>query len=143
MFSTLSIDGWVKSSLSMPRTRIDSISTITLQIGANNSTDDRMIFGIDSATTDSLLLAETDIDTLSDAQTTINNLGAVQNRLGFANSNLMSSIQNTESSLSTIRDADFALKASNLARTQILTQSGTAMLAQANSLSQNVLSLIR
>ena|GEM_PF-4794867 len=127
----------------MPRTRIDSISTITLQIGANNSTDDRMIFGIDSATTDSLLLAETDIDTLSDAQTTINNLGAVQNRLGFANSNLMSSIQNTESSLSTIRDADFALKASNLARTQILTQSGTAMLAQANSLSQNVLSLIR
>jgi|TARA_B100002003_G_scaffold36540_1_gene31915 flagellin len=102
-----------------------------------------MIFGIDSATTDSLLLAETDIDTLSDAQTTINNLGAVQNRLGFANSNLMSSIQNTESSLSTIRDADFALKASNLARTQILTQSGTAMLAQANSLSQNVLSLIR
>jgi len=143
VFSTLSIDGWVKSSLSMPRTRIDSISTITLQIGANNSTDDRMIFGIDSATTDSLLLAETDIDTLSDAQTTINNLGAVQNRLGFANSNLMSSIQNTESSLSTIRDADFALKASNLARTQILTQSGTAMLAQANSLSQNVLSLIR
>ena len=143
MFSTLSIDGWVKSSLSMPRTRIDSISTITLQIGANNSTDDRMIFGIDSATTDSLLLAETDIDTLSDAQTTINNLGAVQNRLGFANSNLMSSIQNTESSLSTIRDADFAIEASNLARTQILTQSGTAMLAQANQISQNILSLLK
>jgi len=45
--------------------------------------------------------------------------------LGFANPNLMSSIQNMESSLSTIRDADFALEASNLARTQILTQSDT------------------
>ena len=118
----------------------DGTSDLTLQIGANNSTDDRMTFGIDSVTTDSLLLADTDVDTLSEAQTTINsldaaidfindqrsNLGAVQNRLGFANSNLMSSIQNTESSLSTIRDADFALEASNLARTQILTQSGTA-----------------
>ena len=61
---------------------------------------------------------------ISDAQTTINsldtainfindqrsNLGVVQNRLDFVNSNLMSAIQNTESSLSTIRDADFALK---------------------------------
>ena len=117
----------------------DGTSDFTLQIGANNSTDDRMIFGIDSVTTDSLLLADTDVDSLSDAQTTINsldaaidfindqrsNLGAVQNRLGFANSNLMSSIQNMESSLPTIRDADFALEASNLARTQILTQSDT------------------
>ena len=132
-------------------------SDFTLQIGANNSTNDRMIFGIDSVTTDSLQLANTDVDSLSDAQTTINsldtaidfindqrsNLGAVQNRLGFADSNLMSSIQNTESSLSTIRDADFALEASNLARTQILTQSGTAMLAQANQISQNILSLLK
>ena len=68
-----------------------------------------MTFGIDSVTTDSLLLADTDVDTLSDAQTTINsldaaidfindqrsNLGAVQNRLGFASSNLMSRIQDT------------------------------------------------
>ena len=135
----------------------DGTSDFTIQIGANNSTNDRMTFGIDSVTTDSLLLADTDVDSLSDAQTTINsldaaidfindqrsNLGAVQNRLGFADSNLMSSIQNTESSLSTIRDADFAIEASNLARTQILTQSGTAMLAQANQISQNILSLLK
>ena len=132
-------------------------SDFTLQIGVNNSTDDRITFGIDSIITDSLQLADTDIDSLSDAQTIINsldvatdfindqrsNLGAVQNRLGFADSNLMSSIQNTESSLSTIRDADFAVEASNLARTQILTQSGTAMLAQANQISQNILSLLK
>ena len=75
----------------------DGTSDFTLQIGANNSTDDRMIFGIDAVTIDSLLLADTDVDTLSNAQTTINsldaaidcindqrsNLGAVQNRLGF------------------------------------------------------------
>ena len=136
----------------------DGTSDFTLQIGANNSIDDRMTFDIDSVTTDSLLLADTDVDSLSDdAQTTINsldaaidfindqrsNLGAEQNRLGFANPNLMSSIQNMESSLSTIRDADFALEASNLARTQILTQSGTAMLAQANQISQNILSLLK
>ncbi|MDP6599611.1 MAG: flagellin [Candidatus Poribacteria bacterium] len=51
--------------------------------------------------------------------------------------------KNTESALSTIRDADFAFEASNLARTQILAQAGTAMLAQANQISQNVLSLLK
>jgi len=64
----------------------------------------------------------------------------VQNRLGFANSNLMSSIQNTGSSLSTIRDADFAFEASNLARTQVLTQSGTPVLAQAGHISHRTYS---
>jgi flagellin len=70
-------------------------------------------------------------------------IGAQQNRLEFTSSNLMNSIQNTAASMSTIRDADFAAEAADLARNQILTQAGTAMLAQANSLSQNVLSLIR
>ena len=56
---------------------------------------------------------------------------------------MMNSIQNTAASMSTIRDTDFAVEAAELAKNQILTQSGTAMLSQANSLSQNVLSLIR
>jgi flagellin len=71
------------------------------------------------------------------------NVGSLQNRLEFTSSNLMNSIQNNSASMSTIRDADFAAEAADLARNQILTQSGTAMLAQANGLSQNVLSLIR
>jgi flagellin len=45
--------------------------------------------------------------------------------------------------MSTIRDADFAAEAADLARNQILTQSGSAMLAQANGLTANVLQLIR
>ena len=94
----------------------DTTSNFTLQIGANNSTDNQMTFGIDSVTTDSLRLSNTDVDSLSDAQSTINaldaaidfindqssNLAATTNRLEFAHSNVYSAMQNTESSLSTI-----------------------------------------
>ena len=83
---------------------------------------------------------DTAIDKVNDSR---GNIGALQNRFEFTSSNLMNSIQNNSASMSTIRDADFAVEAADLARNQILTQSGTAMLAQANSLSQNVLSLIR
>ena len=98
-----------------------------------------------------------DLDTLDSSQKSITNLdsligavnnarseiGAKQNRLEFTSSNLMNSIQNSAASMSTIRDADFAAEAANLAKNQILVQSGTSMLAQANGLSQNVLALIR
>jgi len=80
------------------------------------------------------------IEGVNDQRATV---GAYQNRLEFTSSNLMSSIQNNSASMSTIRDADFAAEAADLAKNQILVQSGTSMLAQANSLSQNVLALIR
>ena len=128
----------------------------TLQIGENSTDEDRLQFEIDSVTVESMSLSQSRVSTLQDSQTTIHsldaaidlindqrsNLGAVTNRLEFAYSNLQTSIITTESSLSTIRDADFALETSSLARSQILTQSGMAMLSQANSLSRNVLQLI-
>ena len=80
------------------------------------------------------------IGAVNDARSDI---GAKQNRLEFTSSNLMNSIQNNAASMSTIRDADFAAEAADLAKNQILVQSGTSMLAQANGLSQNVLALIR
>ena len=80
------------------------------------------------------------IEAVNDQRATV---GALQNRLEFTSSNLMSSIQNNSASVSTIRDADFAAEAADLAKNQILVQSGTSMLAQANGLSQNVLALIR
>ena len=55
----------------------------------------------------------------------------------------ISSIQNTEASLSSIRDTDFAEEAANLAKSQILTQAGSTMLAQTINLSQHILSLIQ
>ena len=70
-------------------------------------------------------------------------LGAIQNRLGSTVSNLENVSQNVQASRSRIQDADFAKESAELARTQILQQAGTAMLAQANASNQNVLSLLR
>ena len=69
--------------------------------------------------------------------------GALQNRLEATISNLSTVSENLSSSRSRIKDADFATETANLSRNQILQQAGTAMLAQANSLPQNVLSLLR
>ena len=70
-------------------------------------------------------------------------LGAAQNRLGYVVSNLMNVAENTTAAQSRIRDADFAVEAARLAKAQILQQTGTAMLAQANAQPQMILSLIR
>jgi len=70
-------------------------------------------------------------------------LASEQNRLAFTMSNLASQTQNIESSRSSIQDADFASEAMNLTKAQILSQSSSAMLAQANALTQNLLSLLR
>lgn len=69
--------------------------------------------------------------------------GAAQNRFTMAISNLQTSVENQAAARGRIMDADFASETANLSRTQILQQAGTAMLAQANSLPQNVLSLLR
>ena len=134
---------------------------ITLQIGADNTSQDRLAFNLGAMTDEGLGISLSKLGgsgaTITDAQSAINeldaaiakvndersNVGALQNRLEFTSSNLMNSIQNNAASMSTIRDADFAAEAADLAKNQILVQSGTSMLAQANSLSQNVLALIR
>ena len=81
------------------------------------------------------------------ALTTVNgaraDLGAVQNRFQSVVANLNSSSENLTASRSRIRDADYAKETAELTRTQILQQAGTAMLAQANQIPQNVLSLLR
>lgn len=71
------------------------------------------------------------------------NLGAIQNRFMSVISNLATNSENLSAARSRIRDADFATETANLSRAQILQQAGTAMLAQANSAPQNVLSLLR
>ena len=69
-------------------------------------------------------------------------LGSFQNRLSFTISNLSNHSQAIESARSSIEDVDFAAEATELAKNQILAQSGTAMLAQASAVSQNVLGLL-
>ena len=70
-------------------------------------------------------------------------MGAVQNRFTSTIANLNTTSENLSSSRSRIRDTDYAKETAELTRTQILQQAGTAMLAQANSSTQNVLSLLR
>ncbi len=70
-------------------------------------------------------------------------LGAIQNRFTSVVSNLSINSENTSAARSRIRDANFAKETAVLARNQILQQAGTAMLAQANSLPRNVLTLLR
>ena len=70
-------------------------------------------------------------------------LGALQNRLEFTVSNLMNVAEFTTSARSRIEDADFAAESARLAKAQVLQQTGTAMLAQANAQPQLALSLIR
>ena len=69
--------------------------------------------------------------------------GALQSRFETTVSNLRTTSENLNASRSRIRDADFALETANLTRNQILQQAGTAMLAQANALPNNVLTLLR
>ncbi len=70
-------------------------------------------------------------------------LGAIQNRFTPVVANLQTSTENLSASRSRIKDTDFAKETAELTRTQILQQAGTAMLAQANQVPQNVLSLLR
>ncbi len=68
--------------------------------------------------------------------------GAIQNRFESTITNLNTSIENLSASRSRILDDDFASETANLTRSQILQQAGTSMLAQANAVPQNVLSLL-
>ena len=69
--------------------------------------------------------------------------GALQNRLEYTVSNLMNVAEYTTAARSRIEDADFAAESARLAKAQVLQQTGTAMLAQANASQQLALSLFR
>jgi flagellin len=71
------------------------------------------------------------------------NYGAIQSRFENTISNLQTSAENVSAARSRIQDADFAAETAALSRAQILQQAGTAMVAQANQLPQNVLALLR
>ena len=70
-------------------------------------------------------------------------MGALQNRFESVVAKLQTTSENLTASRSRILDADFAAETANLTRAQILQQAGTAMLAQANAIPNNVLTLLR
>ena len=98
-------------------------------------------------TASAITTAASAIDKIDSAITEVNSqratYGAAINQLTYAVDNLSSVKVNAEASRSRILDTDYALETSELARTQIIQQAGTAMLAQANQLPQTVLSLLQ
>ena len=100
--------------------------------------------GIDISTIAGATKAMSQIDSALDKiSAKRGDLGAIQNRLEVTVANLTTSSTNLEDARSRIEDADFSAETTNLAKSQILSQAATAMLAQANQSSQNVLSLLR
>jgi len=103
--------------------------------------------GVDAVDIGTMEGAQAAILRLDSALTSVNSnraaMGALQNRFTSTIANLSITSENLEAARSRIRDADFATETASLSRAQILQQAGTAMLAQANSIPQNVLSLLR
>ncbi|NLR74591.1 flagellin N-terminal helical domain-containing protein [Leeia aquatica] len=120
-------------------------STATGSVGLNtfnvNLTAVQTISVLTSANASANIEAlDTDIAQISNSRATF---GAIQNRFEAVIANLQNYVENITSSRSRIQDADFALETSQLTRNQILQQAGTAILAQANTVPQAALSLLR
>ena len=99
---------------------------------------------IDISTTIGAQLALTIIDeAITSIDSTRAQLGAVQNRLSSTISNLQNIVENVSAARSRIRDTDYAIETSNLAKNQVLQQAGLSVLSQANASSQSVLSLLQ
>jgi flagellin len=112
------------------------------ELGGADTTNDLVALSVDTSA-----LATTAIGYLDAAITNVNEeratYGAVMNRLEFAADNLTNVSTNAQASRSRVEDADYASATTELARTQIIAQAATAMLAQANQMPQTVLSLLR
>lgn len=116
----------------------------SLLTGASNGSTLNTVAAIDISTTAGANAALATVDAaLSSIASNRASLGALQNRFSSTISNLQSTSENLSSARSRIQDTDFASETANLTRGQILQQAGTAMLAQANSLPNGVLALLR
>jgi flagellin len=130
-------------------------SAVTLQVGANGSqtiaftigtvsTTDLGIAGLAVSTQASASAAIASIDAaLATLSTSRANMGSIQNRLEQTINRLGVTAENLQAAESRIRDADMAEEMIRFTKHQILQQSGTAMLAQANQAPQSVLQLLR
>ena len=103
--------------------------------------------GVSNLSVGTYSAAQTAIALVDDALSTVNStrstLGATQSRFESAVRSQLTTAENLSASRSRIQDADFAAETANLAKAQILQQSGIAMLAQANAIPQNVLALLQ
>jgi len=133
-------------------------ATVTVQTGANGADQVDLVmadlttlaasggaagsYDVSTAAAANGLLAtvDTELDSISSARAA---LGAGQNRLESVVNNLTSNVTNLSDARSRIEDADYSSETTAMAKSQILSQASTAMIAQANQSQQNVLSLLR
>jgi flagellin len=120
----------------------DRVELATTDLESNSSISDVGDLDITSETNASTAIADLDA-ALSTVNVERANYGAYQNRFENIISTLQISSNNTAAARGRIIDADFATETANLSRAQILQQAGTAMVAQANQMPQQVLSLLR
>ncbi|MDP3714522.1 MAG: flagellin [Mycobacteriales bacterium] len=130
------------------QTLLDGAYSGTFQVGADDSDTISLAVTLDlgavetalGTTAGTIATVDTQIDAVSAAR---GKIGATQNRIEHTIANLGVAVENLSASESRVRDTDVAQEMTAFSRSQILSQAGTAMLAQANSSSQGVLSLLR
>jgi flagellin len=135
---------------------LNAASTISVQVGANNTANDRISISLIDATTATLALtsdttsnanAQAALDLLDTAITTVTtglaSLGASHSKIEAAVAGNTDRVTNLEAARSRIMDTDFAEESANLAKLQILQQAGASMLSQANSSGQVALKLLQ
>ncbi|MEN0643193.1 flagellin [Alkalicoccobacillus gibsonii] len=120
---------------------IKSINVVTMTVpGEDGTPGEEVELTGNAAANEVIKMLDNAISTVSSSRAT---LGAIQNRLEHTINNLQVTKENLTSSESRIRDADMALEMTEFTRNNILNQSATAMLAQANQLPQGVLQLLQ
>lgn len=144
---------------------LNSTAGVGFQVGANGTADQFITIGsgdingagvtaVASATGGALVAATSagnantaTLSAIDSALALVNerraSLGAIQSRFDNTISNLQTSVESQSAARGRIVDADFAAESANLSKSQILQQASTAMIAQANQLSQGVMSLLR
>jgi flagellin len=123
----------------------DNVTDANDRNGAYGDTTSAMnsaAVGVDSTNNATTAIVALD-KAIDNATAELAKYGAYMNRLEYASDNLLNVAQNTDASRSRIEDADYAAETSELAKTQIIAQAGTAMLAQANQIKQTVLALLQ
>ena len=135
---------------------------LTMQVGINNTVDDRLTLSIGRLTTStlgstSLHIGSASLSTATNAQIALSvfdkaienlstaraNIGALQNRVVITINNLDVAHENLSAANSRIRDADIAFESGAMTKNQILSQAGVAILGQANQIPSAALSLLQ
>jgi flagellin len=155
MALTSEVDRVVDATKFNEKALLDGTFTgIYFQVGATTDPDSRIEVSISDLSVSATEIVDStgakahgQLSVLDSAINTVNTyraqLGAIQNRMEGVLTQLASARESTEAARSRIMDADYAAETANLSRAQILQQAGVAMLAQANALPQNVLTLLQ